>query len=54
MRCEGVKYKEKFEIASKPKQWLMCEFFVAIETIKNGFSARNFAEDGHKIRIKPF
>ncbi|WP_232364898.1 hypothetical protein [Campylobacter aviculae] len=50
---ERVRHREVFLKSKKiKKRWLICEFFVASETIKNGFSAYNFSQDGHKILLQ--
>ncbi|MBX7545842.1 hypothetical protein, partial [Helicobacter turcicus] len=49
-----VAYTKIYENYKDKKQWLMCEFFTATEAMKQGFSTRNFSQDGHQIRINPF
>lgn len=49
-----LEYKKKFLAYKGKKQWLMCEFFTTTEAYKNGFSIKNFTEDGHQIRIAQF
>ena len=55
-RALDVLYKRRVELGEvfrdskkEDKRWHFCEFFCATETILNGFSARSFTDDGHKI-----